>query len=152
MVDAARLSTAQLDRISGSVLGTALINISDASTPTRQAADMVAYAETYGLMNELAAALLYTGADRPGLQNLLLGDGMSTDPQEFNVKNPDFFRLEMRVGRLEDKHEGLAAMVAEIRRDADYRQHLPLNWNIILAGFMLSVMVGVLIWTMATVR
>lgn len=37
---------------------------------------MVTYAKQYGLLRQLAAAIIYTGADRAGLQNLLLGEDM----------------------------------------------------------------------------
>lgn len=74
LVDAARLSTAQMESIAQSVLGASITQISNASTPAGQARDMVTYAKQYGLLRQLAAAIIYTGADRAGLQNLLLGD------------------------------------------------------------------------------
>lgn len=47
---------------------------------------MVTYAKQYGLLRQLAAAIIYTGADRAGLQNLLLGDEnmVSTDDKRDN--------------------------------------------------------------------
>lgn len=74
LVDAARLSTPQLESVAQSVLGASVAQISNASTPAGQAKDMVTYAKQYGLLRQLAAAIIYTGADRPGMQNLLLGD------------------------------------------------------------------------------
>lgn len=74
LVDAARLSTAQLDSLSQGVLGASVKDISSASTPAEQARDMVTYARQYGLLRELASAIIYYGADRAGLQNLILGD------------------------------------------------------------------------------
>ena len=74
LVDAARLSTSQLENVAQSILGASITSISNASTPAEQARDMVTYARQYGLLRQVAAAIIYTGADRPGLQNLLLGD------------------------------------------------------------------------------
>lgn len=74
LVDAARLSTSQLETVCQQVLGASITQISNASTPAQQAKDMVVYARQYGLLRQLAAAIIYTGADRAGLQNLLLGD------------------------------------------------------------------------------
>ncbi len=76
LASASKFSTSQLNGISNSVLGTALTSISSESTPERQAQDMIEYARQYDLLRELAAAFLYTGADKPGLQNLLLGEDM----------------------------------------------------------------------------
>lgn len=86
LVDAARLSTPQLESIAQSVLGASITSISNASTPAGQARDMVTYAKQYGLLRQLAAAIIYTGADRAGLQNLLLGDEnmVSTDDKRDN--------------------------------------------------------------------
>lgn len=74
LVDAARLSTAQLESICQSVLGASISQFSNASLPAEQARDIVTYARQYGLLRELAAAIITTGSDRAGLQNLLLGD------------------------------------------------------------------------------
>ena len=76
LVDAAKLSTAQSERIAQSELGVSLVELSSASTPAEQAKDLIAYAVQYDMVRQLAAAFLYTGADKPGLQNLLLGEDM----------------------------------------------------------------------------
>lgn len=78
LVDAAKLSTPQLERIAQSVLSVSLSELSHASTPAQQARDLITYAVQYDMVRELAAALLYTGADRPGMQNLLLGSDMES--------------------------------------------------------------------------
>lgn len=150
LVDAARLSTAQLERISQTVMGTALSEMSNASTPAQQAHDLIAYARQYGLLDKLAAGLLYTGADRPGLQNLLLGDGMTTnqteDQRNTAVNSFDIVRLENRVERLSDKLLALEHKVDGLL------QRAPLNWNIIAWGVMLAILAGVIMWTIATVN
>lgn len=145
LADAARLSTAQLEGISQTVLQTALRNVSNANEPAGQVKDMIAYAAQYGLVRELAAALLYTGADRPGLQNLLLGDGDNMANQEDNSNRHmgaglDIVRLENRVGRLEDWR-------AEITHKVDaLLQRAPLNWNIVGWGMALAIAAGALLW------
>lgn len=162
-VEAAKPSTAQLDRIAGSALGTPLINISDASTPAQQARDMIAYAATYNLTNEVAAALLYTLADRPGLQNLLLGDEMvnqTEDQRNTAVNALDIVRLENRVVRNEDKLDAtvskLDAAVAEIHALAqkldDLLRRTPLNWNFVIVGIMFAILVGLVLWVVAMVN
>lgn len=74
MVTAAKLSTAQLERIAQAVLSSSLTEISNASTPAEQAKDLIAHAVQYGLAREVAAELLVVGAGRAAMQNLLLGD------------------------------------------------------------------------------
>lgn len=150
LVDAARLSTAELERISQSTLGTALGQISSASTPAQQAADMSAYAVQYGLVRELAAALLYTGADRPGLQNLLLGDETmnQTEDQRHTATNSlDIVRLENRVGRVEDRvgrvENGVDTLAQQVQ---SLLQRTPLNWNIVGWGVVLAILAGVTLW------
>jgi len=54
-------------------MGTALDGVTQASEPAEQALALVQYADRYGLLANLRRAVLYTGADRPALQNLLLG-------------------------------------------------------------------------------
>jgi len=151
LVDAAKLSTNQLENIAQRVLGTSLSTLSSASTPAQQAKDMITYAVQYGLMTELASALLYTGADRPGLQNLLFGNGMSiqTDEQRNTAVNSlDIVRLENRVGRVEDKVDSLIAQVQSLLS----KNTAPLNWNIIGWGVMLALIVGSVVWAIATVN
>ena len=146
LVDAARLSTAQLERISQTVCGTALGEMSNASTPAQQAKDLITYAGQYGLMNELAAALLYTGADRPGMQRMLLGEKMVNPTEDHDSHKLDLIRLENRVERLADKVEALAQRVETAL------QRAPLNWNIVAWGFVLAVVAGLVIWLAATVN
>lgn len=150
LVDAAKLSTAQLERISQTVFSTALGEVSGASTPAQQAADMVAYAAQYDLTEKLAGALLYTGADRPGLQNLLLGSETmvnQTDDQRNTAANSfDIVRLENRVERLSDK------LIALEHRVDTFLQRTPLNWNIVVAGIVVAILAGTIMWAIATVN
>lgn len=143
LATASRLSTAQLDRIAHSVLGGALATISNASTPEQQALDMIEYAHQYDLTRELAAAFLYTGADKPALQNLLLGrENMEdTRPQNVNVAL-DLVKLENRVERMFDKLDAkLDAAILEMRHmRADSATHQPIS----LSGKMLAFLIFVL--------
>lgn len=152
LVDAARLSTPQLESIAQGVLGASISQISSVSTPAGQARDMVTYAKQYGLLRQLAAAIIYTGADRAGLQNLLFGDEnmvSQTEDQRNNAANSfEIVRLENRVERLSDR-----LIVLEHRVDA-FLQRTPLNWNIVALGIAIAIMAGFFIWlaTVTTVR
>lgn len=164
LVDAAKLSTPQLERIAQSILGTSLVTLSNASTPTAQAKDLITYAVQYDLVRELAAALLYTGADRPGLQNLLLDKNMqhslsSDDQANASGNSLNLVRLENRVERLADKVDGLVGtvvevqrVVAEVQRTVSHRDNMPLNWNIIAWGVMLAIVAGSLVWSFGAMR
>lgn len=151
MADAARFSTAELENIAQNVLGTALTNLTQASTPAEQAKDMITYAVQYDVLEKIASAFMYTGADRPGLQNLLFGNGMTiqTDDQHNTAVNSlDIVRLENRMGRVEDKVDNLVAQVQSLLS----RNTTPLNWNIIGWGVMLAVIVGSVVWAIAAVN
>ena len=102
LAGASKFSTAQLDRIANGVLGASLANISNESMPERQAQDMIGYAKQYDLLRELAAAFLYTGADKPGLQNLLLGENMtiSSSGDRGNSENYIMLRIESKVDNI----------------------------------------------------
>jgi hypothetical protein len=150
LVEAARLSTPQLESICQSVLGASITSISSASAPADQARDMVTYAKQYGLQRQLAAAIIYTGADRAGLQNLLLGNEAmvnQTEDQRTNAANSfDIVRLENRVERLSDKLIALEHKVDSIL------QRTPLNWNIVAWGIAIAILAGSIMWFMATVN
>ncbi len=150
LVDAARLSTPQLESICQGVLGASIASISSASAPADQAKDMVVYAKQYGLLRQLAAAIIYTGADRAGLQNLLLGNEAmvnQTDDQRNTVANSfEIVRLENRVERISDRLTTL-----EHKVDA-FLQRAPLNWNIVAWGIAIAILAGSIIWFMATVN
>lgn len=103
LVDAARLSTPQLESIAQSVLGASVTSISNASTPSGQARDMVNYAKQYGLLRQLAAAIIYTGADRAGLQNLLLGDENMESAGDKRQDNNTYIML-----RIENKVDNIS--------------------------------------------
>lgn len=148
MVEAAKLSTAQLERIAQAVLSVSLTEISLASTPAQQAKDLIAYAVQYQLEREVAAELLIVGAGKPALQNLLLGDAdMPNQSDEQNNRNSslDLVRLENRVGRLEDKFQDLAHRVEGLF------QRAPLNWNIIIWGIVMATAAGVALWATTVV-
>ncbi len=101
MASASRFSTAQLDNIANSVLSTHLASISNETTPDRQAQDMIAYARQYDLLRELAAAFLSTGADKPGLQNLILGENMTiASGDRGNSENYIMLRIESKVDNI----------------------------------------------------
>ena len=91
--DAARLSSAQLESICQSVLGGSVSLFSNASLPAEQARDIGRYAKQYGLLRELAAAIIMTGSDRAGLQNLLLGD----ENMEVGGKQQDNTYIMLRI-------------------------------------------------------
>lgn len=111
---------------------------------------MVTYAKQYGLQRQLAAAIIYTGADRAGLQNLLLGNEAmvnQTEDQRTNAANSfDIVRLENRVERLSDKLIALEHKVDSIL------QRTPLNWNIVAWGIAIAILAGSIMWFMATVN
>ena len=150
MVDSARLSTAELERITQTVMGAALSSISNHSTPAEQAQDLIAYAAQYGLTYKLAAALLYTGADRPGLLNLLFGNETSMnqndDQRHTSSSALDIVRLENRVERLSDKLDALAQKVDLLF------QRTPLNWNIVIWGIALAILAGAIVWAITVVN
>lgn len=100
LVDAARLSTPQLESVAQTVLGASITSISNASTPASQARDMVTYAKQYGLLRQLAAAIIYTGADRAGLQNLLLGDDMESAGDKRQSDTYIMLRIENKVDNI----------------------------------------------------
>lgn len=106
LVDAARLSTPQLESIAQSVLGASISSISDSSTPAGQARDMVTYAKQYGLLRQLAAAIIYTGADRAGLQNLLLGDENMESAGDKRQDNNTYIML-----RIENKVDNISLRI-----------------------------------------
>ena len=111
---------------------------------------MVTYAKQYGLQRQLAAAIIYAGADRAGLQNLLLGSEAmvnQTDDQRNTVANSfEIVRLENRVERISDRLTTL-----EYKVDA-FLQRAPLNWNIVAWGIAIAILAGSIIWFMATVN
>ena len=111
---------------------------------------MVVHAKQYGLLRQLAAAIIYTGADRAGLQNLLLGNEAmvnQTDDQRNTVANSfEIVRLENRVERISDRLTTL-----EHKVDA-FLQRAPLNWNIVAWGIAIAILAGSIIWFMATVN
>ena len=106
LVDAARLSTPQLESIAQGVLGASVTSISNASTPSGQARDMVTYAKQYGLLRQLAAAIIYTGADRAGLQNLLLGDENMESAGDKRQDNNTYIML-----RIENKVDNISLRI-----------------------------------------
>jgi hypothetical protein len=147
LVDAARLSTPELENICQSVLGVSVSSISNASTPAQQARDMVVYAGQYGLLRQVAAAIIERGSDRAGLQNLLLGsESMSTQQDDQRNHGLDIVRLENRVGRLEDRFNELAHQISLMA------QRAPLNWTIIIVAIVLAVLAGCGAWLFTVVN
>lgn len=149
MAEASRFSNAQLDRICQRVFGSGLVYISQASLPAEQAKDMVTYAKQYDLLTELAAVFLELGSDKPGVQNLLLGDKMvnqTEDQHSISVNALDIVRLENRVGRVEDRLDAVIQKVESIL------QRTPLNWSIVAWGIAFAIMAGLIVWYMAAVR
>lgn len=116
LAGASKFSSAQLDRIANGVLGTALSSISNESMPERQAQDMIAYAKQYDLLRELAAAFLYTGADKPGLQNLLLGENMTIASGSDNSGNYILLRVEAKLDQALTEQAKQAALLSEVVR------------------------------------
>ena len=116
--NASKFSSAQLDRIANSVLGASLSSISNESMPERQAQDMIAYAKQYDLLRELAAAFLYTGADKPGLQNLLLGEhiGEHMSAVSGDSSNYIMLRVEAKLDQAIAEQARQAALLAEVVR------------------------------------
>lgn len=70
---AAGFTSRELGIIAETSMGTTLDGVTQATDPAEQALALVQFAERYGLLANLRRAVLYTGADRPALQNLLLG-------------------------------------------------------------------------------
>lgn len=64
---------------------------------------MVNYAKQYGLLRQLAAAIIYTGADRAGLQNLLLGDENMESAGDKRQDNNTYIML-----RIENKVDNIS--------------------------------------------
>lgn len=71
LVDAARLSTAQLENIAEAVMGASLRSISNASLPAEQAADLLQYAVQYGQARKLAHAVIEAAGGAAALQFML---------------------------------------------------------------------------------
>lgn len=117
---------AQLERITQQSMGTGLDAITTASDPAERARAIVDYASRYGLVRELAATVLTAGADKPALQNVLLGDNMSLEDGRTTQNIAlDLAKLESRVERMFDKLDAkLDAAIVEMRHlraDAVYQ-------------------------------
>lgn len=146
LVDAARLSTPQLESIAQSVLGASVASISGASTPAQQARDMAVYAKQYGLLRELASAVIQYGSDRAGLQNLLLGDqtGME-DGRNHNVAL-DLVKLEGKVDSMFIKLDAkLDATIVEMRHMRAEVGHQPIALTGKMIAFVLFALAALVI-------
>lgn len=135
MAQAARLSSAQLDRICQAYFGQGLTLISAATTPAGQAEDMVRYAEQYGLLEKLASALLQSGADSPAMQNLLLDRDMVNE--QGNSLYLHLVRLENKVDRLGERFD---AMERRMERS------VALSWSNILTALLVALALASMLW------
>ena len=146
LVDAARLSTPQLESICQSVLGASVTSISSASLPAQQARDMVTYARQYGLLRELAAAIIYTGADRAGLQNLLLGNEIGMEDGRSNNVALALVKLESKVERMFDRLDAkLDAAIVEMRHMRAEVGHQPITLTGRMIAFVLFALAALVI-------
>lgn len=99
---AAAFTSDNLSVIAQSVLGTSLSAITDKSDPIGQAVALIDFAERYEMVRPLAASVLYNGADRPALQNYLLGNDMtnSGDGQRDGGLNYAMLRIESKLDQV----------------------------------------------------
>lgn len=142
---------AQLERITQQSMGTGLEAITTATDPAERAMAIVEYASRYNLIRELTATVLTAGSDRPVMQNVLLDDNMSLEDGKGTAL--DVVRLEHKVERLSDKVEALAGAVAALSAALQHRADTqPLNWNIIIVGFIVSIVAGALVWLMVVAQ
>lgn len=94
---AAGFSSRELGIIAETSMGTALDGVTQATEPNEQALALVQFAERYGLLPNLRRAVLYTGADRPALQNLLLGNDMESVSGRQQDSDGMYARLRMEA-------------------------------------------------------
>lgn len=99
---AAAFTSENLGSIAQTVLGTSLGAITDKSDPAGQAIALIDFAERYELVRELAASVLYNGADRPALQNFLLGDDVTNtgDGQHDGNLSYAMLRIESKLDQV----------------------------------------------------
>lgn len=113
LVEAARLSTPQLDNIAQAVMGTALRNISNASMPAEQAADLMKYAAQYGESRTLAEAVIEAAGGRAALQFLLLADrdtvGVTPtgDDRQVSGNGYNLLRVETKLDRVIERLDSI---------------------------------------------
>lgn len=115
LVEAARLSTAQLDNIAQAVMGTALSNVSNASLPTEQAADLMQYAAQYGQSRTLAEAVIEAAGGRAALQFLLFGDRdtvslmtvTSDGDRQLGANGYNLLRVETKLDRVIERLDAI---------------------------------------------
>ena len=102
---AAGFTSENLGVIAQSVLGTSLSAITDKQDPLGQAVALIDFAQRYELVRELARSVLYNGAERPALQNYLLGDlgndmTSSGDGQQNGSLNYAMLRIESKLDQV----------------------------------------------------
>ena len=114
IVEAGRLSTLQLERICQAYFGQALSLISGATTPDKQAEDMIAYAVQYHLTRELATGILSATVDSPAVQNLLLDGTLATPEQSGNGNSYNLLRLEGRLERIAERLDSIDRRLAAV--------------------------------------
>ena len=135
LVEAARLSTAQLDNIAQAVMGTGLRNISNESLPAEQAADLMQYAVQYGLERKLAEAVIDAAGGHAALQFLLLvkdPEDMAQNvvgEQQVGGNGYNLLRLETKLDRVIERLDAMdrrqaAFEESTLRRQAAFEESM----------------------------
>lgn len=100
---AAGFTSRELGIIAERALGASLDGITQESEPQQQAIALVEFAEKHGMERELRSAVLSGGADRPALQNLLMGEHMTSQEsgeRDNNQANYAMLRIESKLDQV----------------------------------------------------
>lgn len=150
---AAAYTPAELETLCQSVFSASLSGITQSTDANVQAEAIVQFAINYGLVRELADAILYQSARRPAVQNLLLSDDMQGDAQAAAIANQltalqnSMHALTARVDRSLEQQAQLMAEHAELQRwrnSFETRRTEPLS----TADRALVAMMGILVAVM----
>lgn len=100
---AAAFTSRELGIIADSVLGTSLDGITQETDPQQQAISLIQFAEKHEMVRDLRRAVLYTGADRPAMQNFLLGEDMTSQgssERDNSQANYAMLRIESKLDQV----------------------------------------------------
>lgn len=112
---AAAFTPAELEALCQAVFGASLSGITQSTDANVQAEAIVQFATNYGMVRELADAVLYQSARRPAVQNLLLSDDMQSEAQVTAIQN-QLQMITVRLDRVLEQQSQQAAENAEMHR------------------------------------
>lgn len=113
---AAGFTSRELGIIAESALGTSLDGITQEAEPQRQAIALIQFAEKHEMVRDLRRVVLYTGADRPALQNLLLSEDMTIASGSDSSGNYIMLRVEAKLDQALAEQARQAALLSEVVR------------------------------------